>query len=232
MPRSFEGKTWVAFLDISGFKQMMENMPLAESALDKFYSTIFTEVIRINHNFPFEVYTSGKASISSLVISDCAIIFVDNQKVKEDIIRDLHFILNVICQINRSLINPQKEPSIMTTCAIAYGDFKYVSRGADMHTENNYFYGQTYLRAYLGSEELRKMPGYCRVVTKCFSIPDELRNIQPFSLLNLTKDYYDYYWMLDNLENLKGFREKYESLSQEVYRHIASLLFKSAPLEK
>lgn len=232
MPRSFEGKTWVAFLDMSGFKQMMKDMSLAERALDKFYNTIFTEVIRTNHNFPSETYPSGKASISSLVVSDCAVIFVDNQKVKEDIIRDLHLILSVICQINRFLINPQKNPPMMTTCAIAYGDFKYVSRGADMHTENNYFYGQTYLRAYLGSEELRKMPGYCRILTKCFTIPDKLRTIQPFNLLDETNDYYNYYWMLDDLKDMKIFQEKYEGLSQEVYKHIADLLFKSASMEK
>jgi hypothetical protein len=232
MLRSFEGNTWVAFLDISGFKQMMKNLHHAEIALDKFYNTVYREVFRINHEFPFETYTSGKAQISTVVVSDCAIIFVDNQGLLEDKARDLHLILDVIKSINLVLISPAQEPQIMTTCAIDYGHFKYSNRSSDIHTSKSFFYGQTYVKAYLGSEELSKMPGFCRVLNSDFTIPELLKTSSPFSLLRQNGERYDFYWMLTNAERLTTFKSTYDTLSQSLYAQIASLLLKASLNEK
>ena len=224
MPRSFDGRTWVAFLDVSGFKEMMKATTTAENALSKFYKTIFKAVIVANNNFPRELFSSGRASISSLVVSDCAVIFVDNQKAKEDTNRDLYLILNIIAAINRDLINPQVNPQIITTCAINHGQFKYINRGQDMHTEKNFFYGEAYVKAYLGNEELRKLPGHSRIFKKILDIPAGLCKIFPFNVISKKADYYDFYWMLDDLQCLKAFEDKYAGLSQERYRQMTSLL--------
>lgn len=228
MLRSFDGDTWVAFLDISGFKQMMKNLHLAEITLDKFYNTVYREVFRINHEFPFETYTGGNAQISVVVVSDCAIIFVDNQGLSEDKARDLHIILDIIKSINLELINPAQEPQIMTTCAIDFGQFKYSNRSSDLHTSKSFFYGQTYVKAYLGSEELSKTPGFCKVLNSDFSIPETLKTSSPFSLLKKNGKHYDFYWMLANAEHLTTFKKTYDTLSQSVYEQIKSLLLKAS----
>lgn len=228
MLRSFEGNTWVAFLDISGFKQLMKNLHEAEITLDKFYNTVYREVFRINHEFPFETYTSGNAQISTVVVSDCAIIFVDNQTLLEDKVRDLHLILDVVKSINLELINPAQKPQIMTTCAIDYGHFKYSNRSTDVHTSRSFFYGPTYVKAYLGSEELSKTPGFCRVLNADFVIPDTVKTASPFNLLKKNGNRYDFYWMLTNAERLTTFKRTYDTLSQSIYGQIKSLLLKAS----
>jgi hypothetical protein len=231
MLRSFEGNTWVAFLDISGFKQIMKNLHQAEKVLDKFYNTVYREGFRINHDFPFETYTTGKSAINSVVVSDCAIIFVDNQSLAEDKVRDLHLILDVIKSINLALIDPDQEPQIMTTCAIDYGHFKYSNRSSDIHTSKSFFYGQTYVKAYLGCEELSKMPGFCRVLNADFTIPAHLQTSSPFKLLKQNNERYDFYWMLNSAENLELFKSTYDGLSQSLYAQIASLLLRATQNE-
>ena len=224
MPRSFDGTTWVAFLDVSGFKEMMKEVSTAENALNKFYKTIFKAIIMANHNFPKAMFGSGGTSINSLVVSDCAVLFVNNQKASEDVTRDLYLLLSTIASINRELINPQISPQIITTCAVSYGQFKYVNRGQDMHTEKNFFYGETYVKAYLGNEELSKLPGHCRILIKNLNIPSDLSEKFPFSAIKKNHDHYDFYWMFNNLEGVKSFEEKYAHLSQERYRQMATLL--------
>jgi hypothetical protein len=224
MPRSFDGKTWVAFLDVSGFKEMMKVTPNADNALNKFYKTIFKAVIVANHNFPRAIFSSGRTSISSLVVSDCAVIFVDNQKAPIDINRDLYRLLSIVSSINRELVSAQVSPRLITTCAISYGQFKYVNRGQDLHTEKNFFYGDAYVKAYLGNEELNHSPGHCRIFEKEINIPSELANQFPFKVLKKNSDYHDFYWMLEDLQDLSVFELKYSYVSQEKYRQIGSLL--------
>ena len=69
---SYSGETCVGFLDISGFRKMMERGVKAEKTLNKFYSTIF----RIGSEF--NIAESNTVKVRSLVVSDCAVIFVDN----------------------------------------------------------------------------------------------------------------------------------------------------------
>ena len=230
--RSFEGNTWVAFLDISGFKQMIKKPLQAESTLNKFYNTVYREVFRINHDFPFETYSTGNPSICSVVVSDCAILYVDNFDLGEDKIRDLHLILDVIKSINMALIDSDTPPQIMTTCALDYGQFKYSDRSSDIHTRKSFFYGSTYVKAYLGAEELSKFPGFCRVLTSDFVVPEELKNISPFNLLKSNSERYDFYWMVNIPEAIADFKNTYDNLAQSLYKQIAGLLLESSKKEE
>jgi hypothetical protein len=224
MPRSFDGNTWVAFLDVSGFKEMMKITPNADNALNKFYKTIFKAVIVANHNFPKDMFSSGRTTISSLVVSDCAVIFVDNQKAPVDVNRDLFRLLSIVSSINRDLISSQVTPRLITTCAISCGQFKYVNRGQDMHTEKNFFYGDAYIKAYFGNEELKRFPGHCRILEKEVNIPQDLAAQFPFKVLKKNGDFHDFYWMLNDLNGLPVFEQKYSHVSREKYRQIGLLL--------
>jgi len=126
MIQTFNGNTWVAFIDISGFKQMMK-LKQAEEALTKFYDTVFFEVFNINKSSSDKKSNTSKPLIKSIIVSDAAILFVDNQQLDENKIRDLHIILNLIKSVNTALIKLTKshQPTIMTTCAMSYGPFKY-----------------------------------------------------------------------------------------------------------
>jgi hypothetical protein len=227
MVQSFEGNTWVAFIDISGFKQMMKNVKQAELALEKFYKNIFAEVFRINKTFPFDMHSTGRPSVNSVVVSDSAIFFIDNQGLAEDKIRDLHIMLELVKSVNLSLIDSVQKPQIMTTCAMDYGPFKYDNKSSNIHTAKSFFYGSTYITAYLGNEKLSKKPGFCRVLTSDFTIPDALKDFSPFNLLSRVssvEESFDFYWMLNNPERIADFGNTYNNLTQSLYIQIAALL--------
>ena len=70
--RRYEGKTFVAFLDLSGFKKMMiADRKKAEKALGRFYQTIYS-VAQNNQNTR---NNTRLLEVDSIVVSDCAVIF-------------------------------------------------------------------------------------------------------------------------------------------------------------
>lgn len=231
--RQYEGKTWVAFLDISGFKEIMKDLPDAEHTLDKFYATIFNVTSNYNKGRNNLNDTNPIIPVGSLTVSDCAVVFIHNQDRPQDEIRDLGLLLKFIFTANRKLIDYRNGPQIMTTCALAYGFFRYKDKIEIKYVEKNCFYGRPYVRAYLDNERLEKKPGYCQVLMKDLSLPDEPRihipegskNQFPFNLLKEDDDYYHFYWMLRDLNLLPEFERKYESLSRDLYKQTKQLLY-------
>ena len=218
---SYEGETCVAYLDISGFKEFMKKEEKAARVLDKFYTTLFTKT----KNFSRSV--DGRTSLvrmKSIVVSDCAIIFVDNSRcVSQDRIRDLRIILRFIQKVNRALImGPNVR--IMTTCTIAYGKFKYMRRFEFDDISKEYFVGWPYVKAFLDNEsgEPRIQPGECRILQENLHvrIPED----SVFSLLERTDKHYYFYWMLDNPTNITPFKKEYKKAYSALYNRLMDLL--------
>ena len=67
---SYEGETFVVFLDISGFKDLMRNEDRAWRALDKFYNTGYL-VLGNNRN--------DENVVDSLFVSDCGILYLNKK---------------------------------------------------------------------------------------------------------------------------------------------------------
>lgn len=76
--RDFEGETFVAFLDICGFRVMMNNQRKAETTLDDFFRTVYEEVgmSRGRPDMP-EV-------VDCIVVSDCAVAFARTENSERD----------------------------------------------------------------------------------------------------------------------------------------------------
>jgi len=70
----YDGKTYVAFLDISGFKEIMNRERQAAEALDRFYSTVY----RVGRGFIERTARSGLLQVNAIVVSDCAVLFARN----------------------------------------------------------------------------------------------------------------------------------------------------------
>jgi hypothetical protein len=107
--QDFNGNTFVAFMDISGFKEMMKDRNQAIKSLDRLYQSGFN-VLRDNND------------INGFFISDCGILFVRNINVSIE--QQLQSLLNVIENINRELL----VEDIMLTTSISYGPFSYHRR--------------------------------------------------------------------------------------------------------
>jgi hypothetical protein len=213
-------KTYVAFLDISGFKEMMKREEEAARALDRFYTTIYN----VGKELPTD--TGMPVAVDAIVVSDCAVLFSRNSNEGVDRINGLRSILHFVQKVNRNLI--RSSLPLMTTCSIDYGEFKYEDRIEFDHIGKEYFVGQPYLNAFLDNEGRKPkiQPGQCRLIKKNLAAHNEFPIESPFSLLEDTEKYYYFYWMLTTLEDLEQFKKEYQNTYQLKYTGMISVLQK------
>ena len=115
---SYEGNTFVAFLDISGFKQMMNSKEKVHDVLNKFYSSLFYSVGDLNS-------VKDDIKLNIIAVSDCAVIFLSkgvHDNVDEN--QGLTKLLEFIRKVNGEFVEPHNNYPFLTTCSIAYGDFE------------------------------------------------------------------------------------------------------------
>lgn len=191
MIKNFSGKTFVAFIDISGFKAMLnEDKNQATGALDKFY--------QIGYN----VLQGYQNEVNGIFISDCGILFVVEPISIE---RQLETLLNVVKKINKKML----AEDFMLTTNIAYGDFSYQDRIEFTGITKNLLYGNAYLSAYLDSNAKPKIePGFCRILKENI---DNTSFLDTNEFLKRKKQHYYFYWNVDTPEQIESFEQAYKN---------------------
>lgn len=210
----FEDETFLAFVDLSGFKKLMEkNRTGAFKTLDTFYKN------------GYHILKKHK-KVNGLFISDCGILYVNDENQDND--KKLSFLLKVVKEINKRMLN---EGNLLTT-TIAYGYFKYDDRLEFKGIEKNLIYGNAYLDAYLDNEKGKKKirPGECRILIKTLLYPINIENTSNnFKFLEKCHShYYYYYWMLGDLAGRDDFKQEYnhayESHDESRYDKIKEIM--------
>jgi hypothetical protein len=193
MSPNFEGKTFVAFVDISGFKNMSKNEALGN--LHSFY------------NAGNEILSDSKI-INGLFISDCGILYANNEKDHE---KNLRSLLESVKKMNLEAI----ANNYMLTTSIAFGDFQYYDKIEFERVRKIPLYGNAYLNAFYDSEDKKDpiRPGQCRILNDKYlkdiglqKFLDELELIK-----SRGRKYYYYYWMLNHSVDIEYFTDKYGS---------------------
>jgi hypothetical protein len=203
---SYKGTTFVAFMDISGFKKLMKtDTEIAKGTLNDFYNTVYKIICDQN---------SIGSRVEGTLISDCAMLFVRNDRNPNQAndpnhssqANDLDSILKVIKKITQKMI----KKDIMLTTSIAYGGFEYQYRIENNRTRKNYIYGDAYLNAYLDNENgiPKIQPGQCRLVKE--NVPNDIIQSDKFNTVRDKNEHYYYYWMVSNPENIETFINKSE----------------------
>ncbi|MCW3989806.1 MAG: hypothetical protein NWE88_07015 [Candidatus Bathyarchaeota archaeon] len=213
----YTNKTWVAFVDISGFKnEMRKGKRQARKMLNKFHNSIFNNGLLFTNRNP----DWNTIELNLLSVSDCAILFTRNQnRTSLEISKGLATMLLFIKNMNRELIRPPK-PRILTTSSICYGEFNIEPRTEGSGINKEFFYGDGYVDAYRdnSSQSNKIQPGECRIKI------DENINIDfednVFRLLNRERRYYMYYWMLDNPIDISKFKQVYNINIYELKKDI------------
>lgn len=201
---NFNGETFVAFLDISGFKEMMKgDGSQAVDALDKLNQAGY-DVLQNNQN------------IGGIFISDCGVLFVQNDTINKK--TKLESMLTVIKEINKKLI----EDDIMTTTSISYGHFSYHNRIEFEGILKQPIYGNAYVAAFLDNENgtPKLEPGQCRIVLN-YNEDIESYNIP---LLKKTTKHYYHYWMVENDNEIENFEKNYKDSYKLKYTGMLSAL--------
>lgn len=210
-----ERETYVAYLDISGFKAMMQRGLEAKVTLNRFYNTIHD----IQSDFQATRYRRDLLEVDAIVVSDCAILFSRNRNSSEDRVKGLRSLLTFIQRVNHDLIcahapGQDHHPPITTTCSIAYGKFEYKGRFEIKGIEKEFFVGWAYVKAFQDNEysPTRIRPGQCRLLKTNTSFPKKPRRPEGsvFSVLKGGQKYYHFYWMLRNLAQVKDFSREYK----------------------
>lgn len=189
---NYEGETFVAFIDISGFKELMKDNLKGLEALRILYQTGYDALRN----------TDG---VEGFFVSDCGILFVRTGTATER----LNKIINVISIINKGML----ARSYMLTTSIAYGHFNYQDKLEFDGIEKNPIYGYAYVQAFLDNEvgNPRIQPGQCRLVKR--GIPNDIDLLsQDFELFrqkgNNNKHLY-YYWNLSDPNEIENFENQY-----------------------
>lgn len=194
----FDGNTFVAFLDISGFKELMKGKK-AFFALDRFYQ------------YGYDALLNKRRTVYGLFVSDCGILFARESNNR---IGCLISLLEVIKEINQRMI----EHEFMLTTSVAYGHFRYQNRIEFEGVEKNAIYGNAYVSAFLDNESgnPKIQPGQCRIVRD--NLPGDI-NVeinQPHGLFRFMnkrgrdKKHYYYYWNVENPDYITEFEKKYQ----------------------
>ena len=197
----FNGRTFVAFLDISGFKQLMKDEKKAWEALDKLYQ------------YGYEVLQENNRQVEGIFISDKGVLFVRNGQDKTTRLMSL---LEVIREINKKML----EHNFMLTTSIAYGHFKYQDRIEFEGIRKAPIYGNAYVTAFFDTKNAKPkiQPGQCRIVKEDLSreIVEALEGdhnqdeiLQLVGRRNNDANHNYFYWMVENPSEIGSFEERY-----------------------
>lgn len=197
-------ETFVAFLDISGFKDKMKDGKKAWEALDKFYQLGYDVLGEREHK-----------QVKGLFISDKGVLFARNGR---NITECLVPLLKVIKKINTCML----KHNIMLTASIAYGHFKHQKRIMLEYIVKHPIYGAAYVSAFLDNKNgnPKIQPGQCRIVDN-EKLPKELkemfvRNSQQNEILrmirkrNNDRKHYYFYWMRESPNEICDFEKQYK----------------------
>ncbi len=203
---NFDGNTFVAFLDISGFKQLMKNEKRAWKAIDRLYQYGY-DVIKENNR-------QNNVRVEGLFVSDSGILFVRDCADKKECLKGL---LKVVKEINKKML----EHDFMLTTSIAYGHFKYQERIEFEGIEKNPVYGNAYISAFLDNENGKPkiQPGQCRIIRK--NLPQDLiqlienrknNNDEILRMIqkrNNDTNHFYFYWMVEEPSEIEKFEKEY-----------------------
>ncbi len=206
MPLSnFSGDTFVAFIDISGFKELMKNNEKAIKALDHFYQAGYNALIPTN-------------SIEGLFISDCGVLYVKETSLSIE--EQLEKLLFVVKSINETVL----QYDIILTNSIAYGNFSYREKIEFQGIEKNPVYGGAYVKAFLDNEkgQPKIQPGQCRIIKD--GLPENF-NIDNSFIREKGRHYY-YYWNIQDSDRIDEFLRDYNDSYNLKYLGIMNSLKK------
>jgi len=217
---SYYGKTYVAYLDISGFEAMMKDLESAKNVLNDFYTTIY-------HFCQNNTTTSPR--ICAIVAFDCAAFFTRNHN-RSDKLNGLLSILRFVREVNRHFIEGEGSQPFMTTCSIAYGKFVYEDRTESPDLRKNYIFGSPYLQVALdqkkGIPKIRA--GECRLLpSKMFRLKGFGKNDLLSFILKRGRRHY-FYWMLNDPGQQHNFdtdyAEAYKQRNKDNYSCVIKVL--------
>jgi hypothetical protein len=227
----FNGNTFVGFLDICGFKDMMTTKGQAERSLDRFFTSVYQEVQSFRRRDP---------SIDCIAVSDCAVAFARTSSTSADQAQESFPLikaqcLNSILIFVKNIAQKMIRSRVAIKGSIAYGSFQFQHRIEIPGVAKEMFVGNAYLDAYMdvekGKPKLR--PGEIRIKPRT-EVEQILQNsgndFGLFSLIHPEKGNHYFYWMLPSINRIDDFENELQDRYRRRYEGVISVIRRYAEM--
>ncbi|MGA2308230.1 MAG: hypothetical protein ABSG57_01615 [Candidatus Bathyarchaeia archaeon] len=223
---SFRGDTFVAFLDICGFKSMMKNYAKAGRALDRFFRVVNEEVASSE---------SRTQKISCIAVSDSAVAFVGcNDSEREpsgrmQVMLDAQR-LNSLLVFAKNVAREMIQDRIAISGSIVYGPLEFQKRIGGPGMVKAMFLGKAYLEAYDDVEDGRPPLRLGQIRIKPKKKVEEVlayahsNNLPELSLISPQNGGYYFYWMLDSISLRRDFDREFNRRYDGRYDSVISVI--------
>ncbi len=210
---------FVAFIDISGFKELMKNKnDDALNVLRNFYRIGYRNLDPDKRKYENE--------IKGIFVSDSGIIWTKNTVEEKDLGRKFNLFLKAVQDINKNVLADveMKKNNIRLKTSIAFGDFNFVETANHEFIEKNLIYGEAYIRAYKDNSA-KFDPGLCRIVIDK-KFPSDLKKIidnnnhfnDLISFIKKIENKYYFFWNCKNVRDISIFWEKFQNAKKVGYQ--------------
>jgi hypothetical protein len=210
---------FVAFIDISGFKELMKHEnDDALNVLRRFYQIGYRNLDPKIGKYDDE--------IRGIFVSDSGIIWTKNIVTKNEIRKKFNLFLKAVQDINQNVLDDfdMKKNQIRLKTSIAFGDFNFVETSNHELIEKNLIYGEAYLSAYKDNSS-KLDPGLCRIVIDK-KFPIEIKKIIDNNefycdLISFIKKFgvkYYFFWNCKNVKDIDIFWKRFQNAKKLVYQ--------------
>lgn len=201
--RVFNGQTFVAFTDISGFKALMR-VGRGEKAINDFYGAGYRVLQDSN-------------DVNGFFVSDSGVLFSTERSEG----KSLDAILLTLKRLNQQALRHK----LMLTTSIAWGHFSYHTRMEFEGIVKQPIYGNAYVDAFLDNEggKPKMKPGQIRIVKKTLKnagLPDT----QCLPFMEETIDHFNYFWSVNSPDQIPEFKRRYSDGYNRQYLGMMSAL--------
>lgn len=217
---------FVAFIDISGFKELMRrDEVIALKVIRRFF--------KIGYDITNPDIGNPEGKIQGLFISDCCVIWTQaTEDTNESKISQFNLILQAVRDINKAVLDDHlmKTQDTMLKSSIAFGDFKYIDTQKHALIQKEMIFGDAYIRAY-DDNSTKLDPGLCRIVVDK-KFPEEIKSKIDqnnessifCSLIKKKQSKYYFFWNCHSNEEVEIFWRAYLRSKKEVYKKMYAAL--------
>jgi len=228
---NFNGNTFVGFLDICGFKDMMTSKGRAERCLEQFFSSVYNEVQNSRER---------DSPIDCIAVSDCAVAFARTNNIISTQAQTPLSLIKARCLSSmlifvKNVAQRMIQYGVAIKGSITYGSFRFQRRIEISGIDKDMFIGNAYLDAYMDVEKGKPKlkPGEIRIkprneVEQILS--DSRNDFSLFSLIHLKKRDYYFYWMLPSIHMMNDFENELQDRYKRRYEGVISTIKKYAEM--
>jgi len=223
---------FVAFIDISGFKELMRRDK--ENALK-----VIRRFFKIGYDITDPDNGNREKRIQGLFISDCGVIWSQaTEETEESKLTQFNVILQAVQDINKGVLddNLMKRQNIMLKNSVAYGEFKYIDTQKHDLIRKEMIFGDAYIRAF-DDNSMKLDPGLCRIVIDK-KFPEEIKNKidrnseldNLSSLIRKKQSKYYFFWNCHSNNEINNFWNEYLDSKKDVYKKMYAALSQNTNL--